>query len=607
MSERFDRRAALGFIGGAGLSVVAGCSARSGETETGPEETQTTATSDTRTASSRRQLRLYTSGTPSFDPVRIQESKLENPIVFEPLYRYRNGTLPVEPNLVRDHEVSADGITHRVGLKRGVEFHDGSELTAADVVYTWRRLVESEHSQVPNFLTKRRRIDHEVDSEGNYVEGSLAVRAPQQYTVEFDVKRPFEGIRNVLADPLTAIVPEGIVGDIAGYDGKMSHREFATDEPIGTGPFSLESWEPGSKVVVSSFDDYHGGSPPVSGIHFDVVSGTEARDSLAINKNVDQFSLGTSRFDPGKVSIDAEDNQGRRVGTYGPLTNGEVVNYGEVTRLAVDFYFFNLRRVPERPVRQAIAYALNQHRLVESKFKSLGQPAYHMTPPQIFEGGVRGYDRHARSEYPYGYDETKIEAAREVMEEAGYGQSERYQIELTIISNSSAWEKAATLLRDKLASAYIDMRISEAEFPIIINQAIDQKLDMFTFSSGLDRPHPASILQYLHPSTTSPVVHNWGKSDTGSTAAAQEAESAWSRFTDRSRGYESEYTDEFTTMEEANWADVVELPVMHPIEQSYWYDWTDVEMVGPMNTQSYADVSVESRKNSRSGVGHSKT
>jgi peptide/nickel transport system substrate-binding protein len=52
-----------------------------------------------------------------------------------------------------------------------------------------------------------------------------------------------------------------------------------------------------------------------------------------------------------------------------------------------------MRKVP-KPVRQAMAYVMNRPSFVESVFKGRGEPAYHLTPKQVFPGGADSYVQH---------------------------------------------------------------------------------------------------------------------------------------------------------------------------------------------------------------------
>ena len=122
------------------------------------------------------------------------------------------------------------------------------------------------------------------------------------------------------------------------------------------------------------------------------------------------------------------------------------------------FYIgFNTDNV-EKAAREATAYAMNQDTAVNQVFKGRGKGAYHFTPPRIYPGGRQQYNQHAKKNYPYGYNETQLQKARQVMEEAGYGPNNQYSITLTT-HQSTTWQSNAKIIRDKLQSAYINLQL----------------------------------------------------------------------------------------------------------------------------------------------------
>ena len=201
----------------------------------------------------------------------------------------------------------------------------------------------------------------------------------------------------MLSNNQFAAVPEGIVGDVEGYDGEMSYGEFASENPVGAGPFTLEQWESGTSATVSRFENYHGSSPKIDSVQWQVIEATTAIYNYAMEGNVDVSNVPTSNYSANKVSIERTDDQGREFGTYGPLRNGETANYLGVPTLSVFYLGFRMPQVL-RPVRQAVAYALNQETTIDQSFKGRGVPAYHYSTPSVYPGGAQAYEQHAKQE-----------------------------------------------------------------------------------------------------------------------------------------------------------------------------------------------------------------
>ena len=607
-----SRREFLTATGTVATALVAGCTGGTDDTDGGTDTTVgggedgggtddgtgSTGTEDGSDASGTLSLSIPEAS--NFDPVQIKGdgSQRVSNHVFDRLFALPDDGLEPEGNLVASYSVSEDGLTYTLELEEGVTFHDGTELTASDVVYSWERLAASENSQESGsildepFVVTHETTTETVDGEDQevYEPGTLGVAAVDDYTLEVTLEQPFFDSLFWFAYGSLSPIPEGIVGDIEGYDGEMEYTTFAAEQPVGTGPYEIDNVNTGSSVRLAAFDDYHGEEPGPDAIDMQVVENADTLYQRAINRNVDLFRLPTSRFDPNKVSIEEEGSLGQAVGTYGELSNGETVNYATWDDAYVAYFILNCQRV-ERPVRRAMAYAINQQNFVEQAFKGVGQPAYHYTPPSVYPGGQEAYDAHAEENYPYGYNEARVEEARSVMEEAGYSDSNTASITLTVYNdrNPDAYAQIAELLRTKLASVHIELSVEQAPFGTIIDQATNGSLDMFSLGNGLEYPAPADVLQYAYPSSGN--FSQWE-----GTEAAQRALDAWNRVQDNlgpSEEAQQARNEAYVEMEEAAWEDVPVLLNYHPRGQRYWYDDVDVPVrPSGFHALKYDDVSL---------------
>lgn len=316
--------------------------------------------------------------------------------IFDAPMNYVNGTTEVKGLLVSDYTTNDDLTKYTFTLKEGVQFHgDYGEVTAADVEYSIRRLVESENSTNTYFPISVMGIKHETDDDDNIVPGSTGVKATGDYEFTVELEKPFAYALPVLAYGAFSIVPEGIVGDIEGYEGEMDYQTFATSSPIGAGPFEFVKWESGNggEVAVETFEDYHGTVPSYKTVHRAILSDTSAQYNYFLNHNADISEIPTSKYDPEKVSVEETIEGGRQIGTYGPMKNDETVNYAGVPTIDTYYIGFNMEKVPEA-VRKAMAYVINHEQFVKSVFKGRGEPAFHLQPPQVFPGGAEAYDKH---------------------------------------------------------------------------------------------------------------------------------------------------------------------------------------------------------------------
>ena len=571
--------------GDAPASTTAAPPATKSSTEASTASKSSTATPTTTPPRRSGGTLQLTSGTLTMlDPIAATDSAstavIEN--LFDGLTTFPNGETTAKLQLATDVSVSRDGRTYTMSLQEDATFHDGSSVTASDVVYSWERLAASDNSRRAYYLLNFLNVAHDVTG-GEYDPGSMAVRAVNEHTLRFLLAAPNPATLELLANPAFAPVPEGIVGDIDGYVGRMSSQEFV-ERPIGSGPFVFDHWSKNDEVVLTRYADYHGTTPDLDSIRWQIITDSTAAYTYGQNRNADFVTVPDEKYDPRRVRIAKSDRSGRRFGEYGPMENGETVSYLSAP-LAQTFYIaFNTNRVP-KPARVAMAYGLNQQWAVNRVLNTRATPATHLTPPPIYPHG--NYQSHADSVYPYSYDTSELQAAAQVMEDAGYGPSNQYQFTLTSYS-SSANKEIGQRLQDTLGAAHIDLRYEETPFGSLINRGRKGDVDAYFFGWVPDYPNPDNFLEKLNPPATqtdgSPegFYLNWG-----GTSASQTAEQAWQRVeanmepTDQARQVRERA---YIAMEEANWDDVALLPLYHPIDERFAYDGVDVEPFGGLGS-----------------------
>lgn len=597
--DTLRRRRFLEATGGAAATVAtAGCLG-GGESESGdggnnPEN----------------EFSLINSTMSTLDPIKATDTASGTVIqqVFDSLTNYKNGGQTTTKLLAESYDVSDDFTTFTFNLVDAT-FHNGEKVTASDFVYSFERLAASENSRRAYFILDSLGVTHETETvekeDGStaeeYKANSLGVTAVDETTLEIELDEPFASSLEMLAYTSFSAIPEGILGDIEGYDGDMEHSKFESEQPIGAGPFEFESWETNTKARVSRYDDYHGSTANVNGITWQIIEDPTAQYNRSMNKNTDIISMPTTKYSRNKVSIEETKDNGLETGTYGPLRNGETANYSRIPSIGVFYIGFNMDAVP-KPVRQAFAYTLNQKRMVEEVFKGRGEKAYHTTPPAIYPGGAKGYEQHAKESYPYGYDERKLDEATKVMEDAGYGPNNKYEIEWTQYE-SDTWKSMAETLRQQLDRAHIKMNISSAPFSTLTERGRKGNLEVYTLGWIADWPAPDNFLQLLNPpqtdtSESDPISYlNWNEENGD---AAGQAEKAWQKVLDNPAPSEEDTAardEAYVQLEEANWEDVGFLNVYHSLNERLWYDWVDIEPPGAMggSRQKYNNVSLESR------------
>jgi ABC-type transport system substrate-binding protein len=271
----------------------------------------------------------------------------------------------VHPHLATDWEVSDDGLTYTFELREGVQFHDGTDLDAEAVVFTFERVLDEE-VQVP------------IRDPFAAIE---SVEAVDQLTVEFTLSRPFP--------PLISAMSFG-VGAIISPDSVEEHGNSYTDytHPVGTGPYEFSSYSEGEQFVVERFDDYWGELPYYGEVVFAIVPEGATRVSLLRAGQADMIIL------PPVSEIPALEDDDETEVLMAP---------GNRTI----FIAINNNEVDDPQVRQALNHAVDKDAIVDNVLFGAAEKVDAPMDESLF-----GYC----SVGEYEYDP---ELAQEMLEEAG--------------------------------------------------------------------------------------------------------------------------------------------------------------------------------------------
>ena len=200
-----------------------------------------------------------------FDPQAAGDeySNSVNCVIFDPLYRYDYLARPYKlvPNTaVAMPEISADGKTWTIRIRPGIYFADDPvfkgqrrELTAADYVYAWKRV-----------LDPAMRSNSLQTFEGHFV-GAETVVAKAKETGKFDYDAPIEGLQAVdrhtirmklnyadyeLLSNLTAVGSAAIAREVV--EAYADGAGWVMANPVGTGPYRLKDWRRGQRIVLEA-------------------------------------------------------------------------------------------------------------------------------------------------------------------------------------------------------------------------------------------------------------------------------------------------------------------------------------------------------------------
>ena len=427
-------------------------------------------------------LNLINSTFDELDPIMSTDTASSIVItqIYENLTAFPNGVPEIENQLLEEYEVSEDGTTWTFTLKEDVQFHGGETVTAQDVKYSWRRTVESENSERATFTLNQPTglgIDVETDDEGDPVSDSLAIEVVDDQTLEIQLTGPNPDVLDIIAYSSFAVLPEGYVGDIEGYDGEVSHDEFITNVANGTGPFELDEFNVDEDVSVVRNEDYWGETASVEGVNWEIIEDDQAAWTYALEQNADRFEMPTFAYEQDAISAETDD-RGREVGTYGPAGDlEEEVNYLGVSEISTYYFGFNVSNTP-RAARQAVAHVLNKEQIVQQVFAGRGTPAYSFLPPAIWPTGQDGYQSFL-DDYPYGLGENDTQGAQAVLSEAGYTRDSPFEMTLTTYE-SEVFQTAGELVRDLLSGTGLDLSLETSQFSTLQSRGEDGDLQMYS-------------------------------------------------------------------------------------------------------------------------------
>lgn len=284
-------------------------------------------------------------------------------LVYEPLVK-TDQNLELAPALAESWTFSEDGMTLTITLREGVTFHDGSALTAEDVVATFDRILDEETASA---------------AATNYV-SIESMETPDDLTVVFSLSTPDVPILSAMASTNAVILSADV---IANEDPSLV--------TVGTGPFMLEDWAPDEQTVLTANDAWWGEGPFVDGIEIRIIP-DEASILAALRAGTIDFAL---LDDPLVATLLAGDDSV-------VLQRTPTLSYNVLQLRAA------IEPLDQLAVRQAISCAVDRQQVVDTA--ALGEGA--ITGPLT----MASFALPASELFCYEQD---LGRARELMAEAG--------------------------------------------------------------------------------------------------------------------------------------------------------------------------------------------
>lgn len=336
------------------LSIMA-CGSTTGEKETAKEETK---------ADDNASTLVYGSG----DYTRINPAMDEhceiNTLLFNGLTAH-DADDQVIPGLAESWDYDEATCTYTFHIRDGIKWHDGEAFTADDVKFTIEAIMDPENGS---------------ENAPNY-EDVQEITVQDDQTISFKLAEANVAFLEYMT---MAILPKHL---LEGED--MQESDFFRN-PVGTGPYKLESWDAGQSIVMVKNEDYYMGLPKIDKVIFKIV---EDDNTQAVQLQSGELDM--ALLDP-KNAQNFKDTDGYTC--YDMTTSdyrGIMFNFGN------DYWTKNKDIIP------AICYGIDRQAIIDAVLLGQGMVAYGPLQRNIYnDENVEHYDYNP-------------EKAKEILEGAG--------------------------------------------------------------------------------------------------------------------------------------------------------------------------------------------
>jgi peptide/nickel transport system substrate-binding protein/oligopeptide transport system substrate-binding protein len=370
--------------------------------------------------------------------------------------------LNVIPALADTWTISRDGRVYTFHIREQVRFHDGTPLTAADVVYSIRRLLDPKRDKKSIAVSYLQVIDGAPAFLGAKSRNLPGLAAVDPHTVKITLARPYLSFLEVLTMDDLRVVPQHLL-ETAG-------EEAFRRSPVGTGPFRFVSRD-ASQLRLSANADYFGGAP-----YLDEV--------LIMFPRAGERDGGNARFIAGETEIvDPSSDALPR------MLNDPSIEIHRFQELSVSFLGLNTGAPPldDARVRRAIAMAIDRTALA-AVASARRRDAQGILPP-----GLPGYSPAPKA---LAHDP---EGARRLLAEIGYpgGRGLKPITFYSAQSTASATAKTNEILKRNLADVGIQLDVRATSWSDLIAHIEDNDAPAFQLGWVADLPDPDTFLRTL--------------------------------------------------------------------------------------------------------------
>ncbi len=365
--------------------------------------------------------------------------------IFDRLVEIDPDTLKIRPSLATGWESNMDGTVWKFRLRKGVEFHDGHEFDSDAVVFSFRRQIENTY-KYGEFVLFKEVFPYLIN-----------VTKTGKYEVEFELNAPFFQFPATLSVDCASIISPSAIKE---------KKEKFRESPVGTGPYILEKWKKGKKIILSSNHKYWKGKP-----------GIDKFLSIIEPKADKLFEM----FRTQKIDIL----------TYFSLSKMVVfkgyswVGYAYSSSLSTNYIAFNMknRYLKKLRVRQALNYLWNKD-ILKLVYQDHVEPLC-----SLFPKGMHGYDCDLDN-YPISVDK-----ARNLLKKEGLQKG--FNLTFLIKRDNDISLHLVNMYSKNLKKGGIRLKIDSVSNEEYMSRIKRGEYDMTISSWIADYPDPFSIINPL--------------------------------------------------------------------------------------------------------------
>lgn len=353
-----------------------------------------------------------------------------------------------KPMLAEEWE-RIDDYTVEFKLRQGVKFHNGDELTAKDVKYSFDRLKKNIQG---------------IELAASLMSTIKEVEILDDYTVRLVT----ESVDPILEDRVASSWGAWILP--ADYLEEVGDNGFAS-QPVGTGPYKVISYSP-EKVILERFEDYWGEKPAAKRIEYIVYPETSARITALVTGEVDIIT----QLPPDQVEV-IESQEGLNVIS---------TNIANMHALRFNTEFGPLQ---DKRVRQALSLAIDRQLLADTLW---GGKAIVPNGHQYREFGDMYFEDYPLEEY-------NVEKAKQLIEESDYnGELIHYELRNGYYTFGN---EAAEAIVDMWKEIGVNAQVK------FVDQQTNTEIS--NWSNSMRFPDPAGGLWLLWGEGSSPHKEHW--------------------------------------------------------------------------------------------------